>query len=358
MAGLMLADFGAAVIRVDRANATYTPDKLGRGKKSIGLNLKTPEGVAVLIELVKHADVLLEPFRPGVMERLGIGPEVLLQANPKLVYARLTGYGQTGPLAQRAGHDLNYIALSGCLSLIGRAGEKPVPPYNIVGDFAGGSMLCVLGILMAIIERRVSGKGQVVDAAMIDGSSYLSTFVHLDQKDTQLMWTGATGTNLLDGGAPFYDTYRTQDGKFMAVGCLEPRFYKLFIADLGLTPQQTASLPPQLARDSWPVLRKLFTAVFLTKTRQQWTAIYEDTDACVTPVLELNELHKHKHHQARQFLQEETVPQPAPRLGRTPARPNWKQQAVVGADTKSVLSVLYNGYELDELVKRGVISKL
>ena len=220
--GLILADFGAEVVRVDRVGAG-SMDQLARGKRSVAVNLKSPEGVETVLRLMETADVLLEPYRPGVMERLGLGPDVACARNPRLVYARLTGFGQDGPYAPMAGHDINYIAISGALSLLGRKGEKPLAPVNLLGDFAGGGMLCALGICLALLERTHSGKGQVVDTAMVDGAAYLATFVYKFRNSG--MWRDERGTNMLDSAAPFYDTYRTKDGEFMSVGAIEPQFY-------------------------------------------------------------------------------------------------------------------------------------
>src|SRR5215468_524844 len=264
--GLILADFGADVVRVDRVGAGSV-DQLARGKRSVAVNLKSPEGVATVLRLIERADVLLEPYRPGVMERLGLGPEVACARNPRLVYARLTGFGQDGPYANMAGHDINYIAISGALSLLGRKGEKPLAPVNLLGDFAGGGMLCALGIALALLERGRSGKGQVVDAAMADGSAYLSTFVYKFRNAG--FWRDERGTNLLDGGAPFYETYRTKDGQYMSVGAIEPQFYAALLQGLGLDP---AAMPQQMDQASWAATAARFTEIFASKTRDEWCA--------------------------------------------------------------------------------------
>ncbi|MFQ5352675.1 MAG: CaiB/BaiF CoA transferase family protein, partial [Candidatus Binatia bacterium] len=273
-AGMILADFGAEVIRVDRsptAGGGFDPsrDYLARGKRSIGVNMKDPRGVETLLRLVETSDVLIEPFRPGVMEKLGAGPEVVMSRNPRLVYARLTGWGQKGPYSSMAGHDINYIALSGALSLIGRKGEKPLPPVNLVGDFAGGGMLCALGITLALFERTRSGEGQIIDAAMVDGAAHLTSFLFGFRAAG--LWSGERGTNLLDTGAPFYDTYETADGLFMSVGAIEPQFYAVLLDKLGLNADD---MPHQHDHASWPQTAAKFTDIFRSKTRDQWEAIF------------------------------------------------------------------------------------
>jgi alpha-methylacyl-CoA racemase len=288
-----------------------------------------------LLRLIEQADVLLEPFRPGVMERLGLGPDVACQRNPRLIYARLTGYGQVGPYADMAGHDINYIAISGALSAIGRRNEKPLAPINLLGDFAGGGMTCALGILLALIERARSGCGQVVDAAMVDGAAYLATFLYKFRSTG--FWSDERGTNLLDGAAPFYDTYRTKDGQYMSVGAIEPQFYAALLKGLGLDP---ATMPNQNSRTHWEETAKKFTDIFASRTRDQWCAIFDGTDACVAPVLGLGEVADHPHPKARQLLTRDEndnyEPAPAPRLSRTPGsiqRPIPK----VGQHTQEVL---------------------
>jgi alpha-methylacyl-CoA racemase len=316
---MVLSDLGADVIRVDRSSGVGTEaaiDPLGRGRRSIALNLKDPAGVDVLLRLVESADVLVEGFRPGVTERLGFGPDVCLERNPGLVYGRMTGWGQEGPMAQMAGHDINYIALAGALDPIGRAGERPVPPLNLLGDFGGGGMLLAVGILGALYERSRSGQGQVVDAAMVDGASLLTSFIH--GLRGQGLWRDARGTNLLDTGAPFYDTYETADGRFMSVGALEPQFYAALLRGLGLDGED---LPGQLDQERWPELRARFTEVFKTRARDEWTAVFDGTDACVAPVLGLGEAPAHPHAGARNAFVDVgglTQPAPAPRFSRTP----------------------------------------
>ncbi|MGK5682520.1 CaiB/BaiF CoA transferase family protein [Actinoplanes sp. URMC 104] len=316
---MVLADLGADVVRVDRPGGNgVPPGPLDRNRRTVTLDLKTPEGVADLLRLAARADVLVEGFRPGVADRLGFGPATCLRANPRLVYARMTGWGQDGPLAARAGHDIDYIALAGALDPLGRAGERPHAPLNLLGDFAGGGLLLAVGVLAALLERARSGRGQVVDAAMVDGSALLTSFLH--GMLAAGAWPGARGENLLDGGAPFYDTYETADGRFMAVGALEPAFYRALLDGLGL---DAGNLPQQDDRSGWPALRAAFAARFASRTRDEWTAVFAGRDACVAPVLSPLEAPAHPHHRARgTFVDVDglTQPAPAPRFGRTPAR--------------------------------------
>jgi alpha-methylacyl-CoA racemase len=351
--GLILADFGADVVRVDRPGAG-SMDLLARGKRSVAVDLKRPEGVETVLRLADRADVLLEPYRPGVMERLGLGPAVVCGRNPRLVYARLTGFGQDGPYASMAGHDVNYIALSGALSLLGRKGEKPLPPVNLLGDFAGGGMLCALGICLALLERGRSGAGQVVDAAMVDGAAYLSTFLYKFRNTG--MWRDERGTNMLDTGAPFYETYRTRDGHYMSVGAIEPQFYAALLKGLGLDP---ATMPRQMDQASWPATTTRFAELFAGKTRAEWCAIFDGTDACVAPVLGLGEAHEHPHNQARHLLLTDRhgkhEPAPAPRLSRTPGDGTGALPRV-GEHTHAVLADCgLSGDEIARLVASGVV---
>jgi alpha-methylacyl-CoA racemase len=320
---MMLADMGADVLLVDRPTDPGLgfergrwSDVMLRGRRSVTLDLKSPDGVAAASALAERADALVEGFRPGVMERLGLGPGVLLARNPRLVYGRMTGWGQDGPLAARAGHDINYIALSGVLHAIGRAGGAPVPPLNLVGDFGGGGMLLAFGIACALLEARRSGKGQVVDAAMIEGASLLATmFAGMLAAD---QWSEARGANVLDSGAPWYDAYETRDGRFVAIGSIEPKFYAELLARLGFAGE---TLPPQHDRAQWPGLRRRFAEVFRSKTRDEWCALFEGSDACFAPVLTFSEARAHPHNVARgAFLTGGKVPQPAPapRFSRTP----------------------------------------
>ncbi len=314
---MMLADLGADVVRIDRPGGPLLPPgPLDRGRRTVALDLKTPAGVAELLHLTAKADVLVEGFRPGVAERLGFGPEVCEKINPRLVYARMTGWGQDGPLAARAGHDIDYIAIAGALEPLGRAGLPPHAPINLLGDFAGGGMLLAVGVLAALVERSVSGRGQVVDAAMVDGSALLTSFLHgMVAGGT---WPRGRGENLLDGGAPFYDTYETSDGGYMAVGALEPAFYRALLDGLGLPGED---LTHQYDESGWPRLRSLFAARFALRSRDEWTEIFAGRDACVAPVLSPAEAPAHPHNQARNAYVEVdglTQPAPAPRFGRTP----------------------------------------
>jgi alpha-methylacyl-CoA racemase len=319
---MMLSDMGADVLRVDRADAVDAVHErdprfevLNRGRPSIALDLKKPEAIAAVLRLIKQADVLIEGFRPGVMERLGLGPADCAEVNKQLVYGRMTGWGQDGPLAQSAGHDINYIALTGALHAIGRAGEAPVPPLNLVGDFGGGSMYLLFGILCALWERQRSGQGQVVDAAILDGATSLSSFLYgaLARKG----WTNDRGANLLDGGRPWYDSYEASDGGFVSIGPIEPRFYKQLIEHLGLA---GAELPEQNDSSGWDRLRERFATVFKTKTRDEWSKLLEGTDACFAPVLSALEAPAHPQNIARgNFIEIDGVvqPAPAPRFSRT-----------------------------------------
>jgi alpha-methylacyl-CoA racemase len=332
--GMILADFGADVVRVDRVGAG-SMDQLARGKRSLAVNLKSPDGVETVLRLLEKADVLLEPYRPGVMERLGLGPDVARARNPRLVYARLTGFGQDGPYRDMAGHDINYIALSGALSLIGRRGERPVAPVNLLGDFAGGGMLCAMGVVLALFERSRSGRGQVIDSAMVDGAANLAAF--LFGFHTAGLWSDEAGTNLLDTGAPFYDTYETADGKFMSVGAIEPQFYAKLLEGLGLDADE---MPHQYDRSAWPNTAARFTEVFKTRTREEWAAVFDGTDACVAPILSLAEAPEHPHNRARGTFTHavggQIAPQAAPRLSRTPGSAA-AEAPLPGAHTEEVL---------------------
>jgi alpha-methylacyl-CoA racemase len=321
--GMMLADMGADVLLVDRPGDAGLglgrdrwSDVMLRGRRSATLDLKSKPGVEAALQLAAKADAIIEGFRPGVMERLGLGPEVLLKENPQLVYGRMTGWGQDGPLAPRAGHDINYIALSGVLHAIGRAGGAPVPPLNLVGDFGGGGMLLAFGIACALVEARRSGKGQVVDAAMVDGASLLAA-MFAGMLATK-RWSEVRGENLLDTGAPWYDVYETKDGKYVAIGSIEPKFYEELLLRLGL---QGQALPKQMDRKGWPALRKLFAEKFSEKTRDEWCSVFEGSDACFAPVLTFSEARAHPHNVARRgFVESSRVaqPAPAPRFSRTP----------------------------------------
>lgn len=324
LAAMLLADMGADVIRVDRAQsvmggdpAAPPVDVLNRGRRSIGVDLKHPDGIETILKMVEKADVLIEGFRPGVTERLGIGPDVCAARNPGLVYGRMTGWGQDGPLAQAAGHDINYIALAGALHPLGRAGEKPMPPLNLVGDFGGGTMFLVFGIMCALYERTHSGKGQVVDAAMVDGAAVLTTMFY--GMRAMGFWSPERGTNLLDTGSHFYETYETRDGKFVSIGSIEPQFYKELIRLTGLEGEE---LPFQMDRNQWDPLKERFAEIFKQKTRDEWCEIMEGTDVCFAPVLSFDEAYLHPHNKARGTFTEVSgvlQPSPAPRYSRTPA---------------------------------------
>ncbi len=289
---------------------------MNRGRRSVAVDLKHADGPGLVLRLVAAADGLIEGFRPGVAERLGLGPNDCLARNPRLVYGRATGWGQRGPLAEAAGHDIDYIALSGALHPIGRAGGAPVPPLNLVGDFGGGGMLLAFGLLAAVVSARDSGRGQVVDAAMVDGAASLTTMVHTMRAAG--MWRSPRGTNLLDTGAHFYEVYETADGGFMGVGAIEPQFYGELLAVLGL---EGEDLPAQMDRDAWPEMKARVAAVFATRTRDEWAAAFEATDACVAPVLSMEEAPGHPHNRARGTFTEVAgvvQPAPAPRFDRTP----------------------------------------
>lgn len=323
--GMLLADMGADVIRVERRAPVDVGlpgrrearfDVFLRGRHSVPVDLKSKSGRNVVMRLAERADVLIEGFRPGVMERVGLGPRQCLGVNPRLVYGRMTGFGQNGPLAERAGHDINYIALSGALHAIGRKDERPVPPLSLVGDFGGGAMFLAFGLLAAVYEAQRSGHGQVIDCAMCDGSAYLMTAFHaLAQEGT---WRDRRGENVLDGAAPWYDTYETKDGRYVAVGAIEHRFYEDLLARLGLGDE---ALPHQHDPSGWTALRERFAEVFRSRTRDEWEDVFEGSDCCVTPVLSILEAAQHPHNRARMtFVEHQGVVQPAPqpRFSRTP----------------------------------------
>ncbi len=336
-AGMLLADMGAEVISVERRTDPHKrrlPDCSRRGKKSISLNLKNEEGIKTLLQLVDKADVLFEGFRPGVMERLGIGPDVCLARNPKLVYGRMTGWGQTGPLAKAAGHDINYIALTGALYAMGRKNENPVPPLNLVGDYGGGGMFLVMGILAAVIEAKASGKGQVVDAAMTDGSAVLMAM--FNSLHAMGMWSPKRASNLLDSAAHFYDTYETKDGKYVSIGSIEPQFYALLMEKAGLD-KETFGF--QMNQKEWPNMKEKLVTIFKAKTRDEWCEIMEGTDVCFAPVLDFLEAQKHPHNVARQtYIEVDGMmqPAPAPRFSRTESEVQYGARAA-GEDTEEVL---------------------
>jgi alpha-methylacyl-CoA racemase len=355
-AAMLLADMGAEVIRIERPGPPVSSvppemDVLRRNRRSIIVDLSQREGVQTILAMAARADVLLEGFRPGVTERLGLGPADCWRVNPRLVYGRMTGWGQSGPLAATAGHDIGYIALTGALGSIGRAGEAPVPPVNLVGDFGGGSTFLVMGVLAALWESAQSGQGQVVDAAIVDGATSLTALLHGLMAAGQ--WTDRRGTNFLDTGVPWYDTYATADGQWMAVGALEPKFYAEFVRLLGLSDDIAAMRSDTAA---WPRLREAIAAAFATRTREEWSSVFEGTDACVAPVLSLTEAADHPHLAARQtFVDVGGVvqPAPAPRFSRTVA-PKPTPPPAVGADTVDVLRD-WGVRDVDRLMADGVV---
>jgi alpha-methylacyl-CoA racemase len=349
-AAMVLADLGAEGIRLESPiPGLFAGDPrrapTNRGRASVAVDLKHPDGVAAALRLVDGADVLLEGFRPGVMERLGLGPDVCLDRNPRLVYGRMTGWGQDGPLAPRAGHDLTYLAVAGALAHMARVGQPPTPPLNLVADYGGGGMLLVAGVLAGLIQAGRSGRGQVVDAAMVDGVALLMAMLH--GLAAQGLWQGEPGTNLLDSGAPFYDVYRVRDGGYVAVGALEPQFYARLLEGLGLTGED---LPDQYDVAGWPVLRRRFAEVFATRDRDEWAALFAGSDACVAPVLTMAEAPRYEHLAARgTFVDVDGVawPAPAPRFSGTPAGvPGPASEH--GADAARLLDW---GFTTDELVK-------
>jgi len=359
-AAMMLADMGAEVIRVERAAAVRGPapdhphfDFLLRGRRNIALDLKHPDGVEALLQLVESADALIEGFRPGVMERLGIGPDVCIERNPRLVFGRMTGWGQEGMYAQAAGHDINYIALAGALAHFGRAGEAPVPPLNMVGDFGGGGMFLAFGVVCALLEAQRSQRGQVVDAAMIDGSAVLMTMFWAFSQ-AGLFNQHLRGTNLLDTGAHFYDVYRCSDGEYISIGSIEPQFYAELLRLTGL--EGDPEFAGQMDAARWPALKERLAGIFATKTRAQWCELMEATDVCFAPVLTMAEAVEHPHHAERKTFIEVAgamQPAPAPRFGRTtaevarpPAHPGQHTEEVLreaGIDDERIEALLASG---------------
>ncbi len=332
---MMLADMGADVVRVDRPGDSVDGGVLGRNRRSIALDLKAVSGRSLLFALIRRADGLVEAFRPGVAERLGFGPEPCHAENPRLVFGRATGWGQEGPWRTMAGHDINYIALSGVLSMIGPEGDAPVPPLNLVGDFGGGGLLLAFGMVCALLEARTSGVGQVVDGAMIDGSALLATmFFEMSARDR---WSEERGTNVLDGGAPYYDTYETSDGKWVAIGAVEPRFWESLVELLGI---DATELPDKADVTNWPVLRRRIAAAIATRTRDEWGELAAGTDTCLAPVLTPREVGDHPHHRQRETLVmvgETLQPAPAPRFSRT-VPPLPTAAPTVRSDVRAVLA--------------------
>jgi alpha-methylacyl-CoA racemase len=360
--GMMLADMGATVLRLDRPGRPNPGnplrpelDLMNRGRQSVAIDLKSPEGVGLALRLVEQADVLFEGFRPGVVERLGLGPDECLARNPRLVYGRMTGFGQSGSLARRAGHDINYIALSGALDAIGPAGGDPVPPLNVVGDFGGGGMYLAFGIVCALLEAGRSGRGQVVDAAIVDGASSMMTMFHALR--AQGIGSGRRGTNLLDGGSHFYGVYACADGRHISVGAIEPQFYRELLQGLDLAEDEDF-IRGHGNPDAWPGLRTRLSAVFATRTRDEWAAHFDGTDACVVPVLALDEVGTHPHNADRgamEVLGGVAQPAPAPRFSRTAATLSTPPP-VPGEHTRAALTDWGLGLEeIDALSRSGVV---
>ena len=335
--GMLLSDLGADVVRIDRpGNRPGIPaDVTGRGRRSVALNLKDPADIEIALGLIAKADALIEGFRPGVMERLGLGPDIALERNPKLVFGRMTGWGQTGPLSHAAGHDLNYIALTGALGAMGRKSEAPYPPLNLIGDYGGGALYLAFGLLAGILHARASGEGQVIDCAMTDGAASLSSMFY--GMRAMGIWTDEREANLLDGGAHFYDCYECSDGLYVSIGSIEPQFYALLLEKAGLTDPAFAA---QMDRSQWGSLKEKMAALFKTKTRAEWCEIMEGTDICFAPVLSLAEAPDHAHNKAREtFVEVEGVvqPAPAPRFSRTPGEIQGTSPGI-GAHNEEVLA--------------------
>ena len=355
--GMVLSDLGANVIRVDRvtsAGSVSRQEASNRGKKSIAVDLKTTKGIEVVLNLVEASDALFEGFRPGVMEKLGLGPDVCLQKNKKIVFGRMTGWGQEGPLAFAAGHDINYISLSGVLATIGRPGAPPVPPLNLIGDYGGGGMLLALGLVAALFETKSSGKGQVIDAAMVDGSALLMTMIYTMRG--MGLWKDSLGSNFLDGGAHFYDTYECKDGKYISIASIEPKFYQLLRE---ITPLEDSIFDDQLSRESWPEQKKALKEIFLKKIQQEWCDLMEGTDICFAPVLNMAEAPKHPHNKARDtFIELEGIvqPAPAPRFSRTVPEV-YPAPAYVGEHTEEVLkSIGMQDSDIEDLKASGEVA--
>ena len=362
-AAMLLADMGAEVIRVERCESGMFDfsqtelDFLNRGKRCIAVNLKSEQGVNIVKDLLMRADGLIEGFRPGVMERFGLGPDDCLAINSKLIYGRMTGWGQTGPMAQTAGHDINYISLAGALHPIGRSGDKPVIPLNLVGDFGGGGQMLAFGMVCALLEAQKSGEGQVVDAAMVDGAAVLMTSLFAAAQTG--FWREERGTNMLDSGAHFYEVYETQDGKYMAVGAIEPQFYASLLEKLGLN--NDPELPEQFDAQAWPALKQKLESVFKQHPRAYWEKLFQGCDACVTPVLSMSEVAAHPHHKAREsFVHSESgvwQPRSAPRYSRTDS-PRPEPAVAPGADTMRILQELgYSESQCEQLLSDEVVAQ-
>ncbi len=360
--GMMLGDMGADVVRIDRPGGNPSSegghDILFRNRRAVAVNLKHPDGVKTVLKLCESADAIFEGYRPGVAERLGVGPAQCMAANPKLVYGRMTGWGQTGPLASAAGHDINYIALTGALHAIGRRGEKPMPPLNLVGDFGGGGMLLAFGIVCALLEAQRSGKGQVVDAAMVDGAAALMAMFYGLKANG--LFGNQRGTHMLDTGAHFYDVYETSDGKYVSIGSIEPQFYALLKEKAGLPADP---FDAQYNIGQWPQMKEQIAAILRTRTRAQWCELMEGTDVCFAPVLDLDEAPKHRHAVARGAFQDVkgvVQPSPAPRFSRTATHSEAPRPMTrVGTDTKAVLADFgLAAGEIDALIASGAVATL
>jgi len=356
-AGMMLSDMGAEILRIDKMSSKSAKnsengnfDILSRGRQTLTIDLKKPDGALLALKMIEKADALIEGFRPGVMEKLGLGPEKCLKKNPKLVYGRMTGWGQEGPLSKFAGHDINYLSLTGALHSIGRKGSNPTPPLNLVGDFGGGGMFLAFGIVCALIEASKSDKGQVVDAAMVDGVTSLMAMVHgLLSTD---IWEDRPASNFLDTGSHYYDTYECLDGKYVAVGAIEPKFYNSLVEVLGLN--KISEEKEQMDKSRWPELKKKFSSVFLTKTRGEWCKIMKDKDVCFSPVLSITEAYEHPHNKARKlFLKngKRIEPAPAPRFSRTPGSINRDLSGSNAETSKLLFDWGLNEQEIRELLK-------
>ncbi|MGO9607604.1 MAG: CaiB/BaiF CoA transferase family protein [Candidatus Binataceae bacterium] len=361
MCAMLLSDMGADVLRIDRLSSAGLGismrakfDVLNRGRRSVALDLKKPEAIEAVLRLIEEADALIEGFRPKVMERLGLGPDVCLARNPRLIYGRMTGWGQEGPMAEAAGHDINYIALTGALHSIGRKGDRPLPPLNLVGDFGGGALYLALGVVAGLLEAQKSGKGQVVDAAMVDGASSLMTAIYGIKAAG--VWTNERGDNLLDTGAHFYEVYETSDGKYVSIGSIEAKFYDELLELSGLKGQE---LPHQMDRSSWPALKERLTAIFKSKTRDEWCKIMEGSDVCFAPVLSMEEAPQHPHNRHRgTFVEQDGVvqPGPAPRFSRTPGKIQ-RPPASPGQHTDEALRDWgFSNAELEKLRSQGAIA--
>ena len=354
-AGMLLADMGAEVILVDRKQNYGKGSKFevsGRGKKSIAVDLKSEKGIELVLKLIESADALIEGFRPGVMERLGLGPELCLQKNEILIYGRMTGWGQTGPLANAAGHDINYISLAGALGSTGRNGEPPAPPLNLIGDFGGGGMLLALGICAALVNVKNGGKGQVIDAAMTEGTAQLMSMIY--GMKASGFWTDQQQSNLLDGATHFYDSYECKDGKFVSLGSIEPQFYSILLDKMELDSNEFSE---QMNKEKWNEYKAKFTKVFLSKTRDEWCEIMEGTDICFAPVLSMDEAINHPHNKERNSfstIDEVTQPSPAPLFSETPSKIKHLQNPI-GRDTKEILDSIGWTEQIDDLISSNVI---